>query len=97
MEEAMKVTKTRAVDMALRTLDDDDRRKVFAWFTHLGNWENDEHVRGMTKPTVERGTYALNTTDDLRIFFKLNEAEKEIVVVDLSKPSRFAAAGVDVE
>jgi hypothetical protein len=94
----MKVTKTRSVDMALRTLDDDDdRRKVLSWFDRLGNWENDEHLRKMTKPTVERGTYALNTTDDMRIFFQLNEAEREIVIVDLARPSRFAAAGVPLE
>lgn len=93
----MKVIKTRAVDMALRTLDADDRRKMLAWFDHLGNWENDAHVREMAKPTIDRDTFALNTSDDMRIFFKLNETESEIVIVDLARPSRFAAAGVTME
>jgi mRNA-degrading endonuclease RelE of RelBE toxin-antitoxin system len=93
----MKVIKTRAVNAALRTLDDADRRKVLSWFDQLGNWENDEHVRKMAKPTVERHTYALNTSDDMRIFFTLNESEREIVIVDLARPSRFAAAGVTLE
>lgn len=93
----MKVIKTRAVDMDLRTLDEDDRRKLFSWFDHLGNWENDPQVREMAKPTVDRDTYALNTSDDMRIFFKLNEADSQIEIVALARPSRFAAAGVTLE
>ena len=93
----MKVIKTRAVDAALRTLEEEDRRKVSAWFDRLGNWEQDEHVRALVKSTVDRGTYALNTPDDIRIFFSLNEAEREIVIVDLVRPSRFAAAGAPLE
>lgn len=93
----MKVIKTRTVELALRTLDENDRRQVFSWFDHLKNWENDEHVRKMVKPTVERDIYALNTSDDMRIFFRLNEAEGEIVIVDLARPSRFAASGVTME
>lgn len=93
----MKIIKTRAVDAALRTLDEDDRRKLYAWFDQLGNWENDPHVREMVKPTIDRGTFALNTSDDMRIFFSLNEAEGEIVIEALARPSRFAAAGVPLE
>jgi hypothetical protein len=96
-ENAMKVVKTRSVDTALRTLDEDDRRVVRSWFDQLRNWENDEHLRKMTKPTVVRDTYSLNTPDDMRIYFKLNEAESEIEIVDLAKPSRFAAAGLTME
>lgn len=93
----MNVSTTTDAAAALRTLDADDRLKVLSWFDHLGNWENDEHVRRMAKATVERGTYALNTSDDLRIFFTLDEAKKEIVVVDLAKPSRFRFAGATSE
>lgn len=93
----MNVIKKRAIDTALRTLDDGDRQKMLAWFDHLGNWENDEQIRKMVKPTIERDTFALNTHDDMRIFFKLNEADKEIEIVGLARPSRFAAAGVTME
>ena len=93
----MKVIKTPAVDAALRTLDADERRKVISWFDHLGNWENDEHLRKMAKATIYQDTYALNTSDDIRIFFALNEATSEIVVVDLSRPSRFPVAGAASE
>ncbi len=93
----MKVIKTRAVDAALRTLDEDDRRKLFSWFDHLGNWENYPHVREMAKPTIDRDTYALNTSDYMRIFFRLNDAEREIVIVDLARPSLFPVAGATSE
>ena len=93
----MEIRKTPAVSAALRTLAEDERRKVFAWFDQLGNWENDEHVRKMAKPTAAPGIYVLNTSDDIRIFFDLNEANREIVVVDLAKPSRFPVAGTASE
>lgn len=93
----MKVIKTRAVDTALRTLSDDERRAVLSWFDHLGNWENDEHVRKMAKTMIYKDTYVLNTSDDLRIFFTLNEADGQIVVIDLARPSRFEFAGAASE
>jgi hypothetical protein len=65
----MKVIKQRSVDAAIRTLSDEDRRKVFAWLDHLENWENDEHVRKMSKKTIYHDVYVLNTSDDIRIFF----------------------------
>ena len=89
----MKVIKTAAVDAALRTLAHDERRKVLSWFDHLGNWENDEHVRKMAKPMAYQNTFVLNTSDDIRIFFTLDAEKKEIVVLDLAKPSRFEVAG----
>lgn len=93
----MKVINTAAVDAALRTFTDEERRKVWAWFDHLKNWENDEHVRKMSRAMDYRDTYALNTSDDIRIFFTLNEAKGEVVVVDLARPSRFEAAGLTLE
>lgn len=93
----MKVIKAAAVNVALRTLADDERQRVFSWFDHLGNWETDEHIREMAKPTNFPDTYVLNTSDDMRIFFTLNAAKGEIVVMDLARPSRFQAAGVETE
>lgn len=88
----MKITKLRSVDAAIRTLDFEDRQKVLAWFTHLENWENDEHTRNISNRTVEKDVYALNTSDDLRIFFKLDVQNQEITIVDIAKPSRFKFA-----
>ncbi len=93
----MKVIMSEAVNAALRTLAEDERRKVFSWFDHLGNWENDAHVREMAEAMSYHNTYVLNTSDDIRIFFGLDEAKKEIVIVDLAKPSRFEIAGAASE
>jgi mRNA-degrading endonuclease RelE of RelBE toxin-antitoxin system len=93
----MKVNKERSVDAAIRTLDESDRRKVFAWFQNLENWENDEQIRQMSKLTVYKDVYALNTPDDIRIFFKLDLPKHEISIIDISKPSRFANVPVASE
>ena len=93
----MKVIKGAAVAAAIRTLGDDERRKVFSWFDHLENWENDEHVRKMSKAMIYQNTYVLNTSDDIRIFFTLDAAKDEIVIVDIAKPSRFETAGAASE
>jgi hypothetical protein len=85
----MKVSKQRSVDAAIRTLDENDRRKVAAWLQHLANWENDEHVRRMSKLTGHDDVRVLNTSDDIRIFFKLDLPKREISVIDIAKPSRF--------
>ena len=86
----MKVITHRSVDAAIRTLDESERRKVFVWLQHLENWENDAHVRQMSKLTRHEGVLVLNTSDDIRIFFKLDPAKKEISVIDIARPSRFA-------
>lgn len=93
----MKVVKTSAVNTALRTLAEDERRVVSSWFDHLGNWDNDEHIRKMSNATAYKDTYALTTSDDFKIFFTLDEAKKEIVILDLARPSRFQIAGMASE
>lgn len=85
----MKVSKQRSVDAAIRTLSEEERRKVFAWLDHLENWENDEQVRKMSKQTICKDVYVLNTSDDIQIFFKIDINGKEITVIDIAKPSRF--------
>jgi mRNA-degrading endonuclease RelE of RelBE toxin-antitoxin system len=85
----MKVSKQRSVDAAIRTLDEVERRKVSSWFNHLENWENDEHVRTMSRSTAYKDVYVLNTSDDIRIFFKLDLSKQEISIIDIAKPSRF--------
>ena len=85
----MNVNKLQSVDAAIRTLSQEERQKVHAWLRHLENWENDEQVRRMSKPTTDSHVYVLNTSDDIRIFFNLDLQNKEISVVDIAKPSRF--------
>ncbi len=85
----MKVSKQRSVDAAIRTLSEEERRKVSAWLLHLENWENDEQVRKMSKRTIYQDVYVLNTADDIRIFFKLDIQNNEISIIDIAKPSRF--------
>jgi mRNA-degrading endonuclease RelE of RelBE toxin-antitoxin system len=93
----MKVSNQRSADAAIRTLSDEERRKVHAWLGHLENWENDEHVRKMSKRTIYRDVYVLNTSDDIRIFFKLNLEKNEISIIDIAKPSRFENVPVPSE
>ncbi len=93
----MKVIKPRSVELALKPLDDDERRQVLSWFDRLGNWEIDENIRKMAKAMKYRDTYDLDTPDDLRIFFTLDEANQEIHILDLAKPSRFRNAMATTE
>jgi hypothetical protein len=71
-------------DIALRTLNQDDRQSVLAWVDHLRNWEGDDYVRSHSHrlPSSEN-TYVLQTSTDLRIFFT-KEADK-ITVFDITK------------
>ena len=85
----MNVSKLRSVEAAIRTLDVSERRKVFAWLQNLENWENDEHVRKMSQLTPYQDVYVLNTSDDIRIFFRLDLPNQEISIIDIAKPSRF--------
>jgi mRNA-degrading endonuclease RelE of RelBE toxin-antitoxin system len=93
----MKVSNQRSADAAIRTLSEEERRKVHAWLGVLENWEHDEHVRKMSKRTIDRDVYVLNTSDDIRIFFKLNPQENEISIIDIAKPSRFENVRVPSE
>jgi hypothetical protein len=42
---AVNVSLTPPVEIALRTLGEEDRRRVSAWFDHLKNWRTDAFVR----------------------------------------------------
>jgi mRNA-degrading endonuclease RelE of RelBE toxin-antitoxin system len=89
----MKLVKPHSVEAAIRTLDEEDRERVSTWLTHLANWEDDPQTRRMAKPSVYGDVFVLDTPDDIRIFFKLNDQTKEITVLDIAKPSRFVTAG----
>ena len=88
----MKVRKHRSVDAAIRTLDEDERGKVDDWLRHLEHWETDERVRHLSTLIMAPDVYALDTTDDLKIFFKLDLPNELISIWDIAKPSRFKQA-----
>ena len=79
----MNIISTQAVDIALSTLREEDRRRMTAWFEHLKNWETDEFVRKRShKLNDEEDVYVLKTNTDLRIFFKLEK--RDIVLLDIA-------------
>ncbi len=88
----MNVKRNRTVDFAIRTLSPTERQKVFAWFDHLANWENDPHTREASRASTYEDVLVLTTSDDFRISFSLDQEKGEITVLDISRPSRFEAA-----
>ncbi len=76
--------------IALRTLGDEDRRRVTSWFDRLWNWENDEFVRSRAQRLAsDENVYALRTGGDFRIFFSL--AENRIVILDIARREALAS------
>lgn len=65
----MNVVTTEPVDIAVRILDADKRRRVQSWFETLENWENDPHTRSKSKLIEEPDVYALSTSDGTWVFF----------------------------
>lgn len=87
-----KIITTPAVDIALRTLDDDEVRRVHAWFDHLRNWDDDAYVRGHSHSLEDvPGVFVLKTSTDFRIFFQING--EAITIVDVAKKSAISASG----
>ena len=76
----MNVIHSQPVEIALRTLGEDDRQSVTAWFDHLANWENDEFVR-RSSHELNSGekVYVLKANSDLRIFFRLDSEKIEVL------------------
>jgi len=89
---AMNVIQTPPVEIALRTLGDDDRQRVSAWFGHLANWENDQFVRQHSqKLNSAENVYVLRTSGDLRIFFRLEK--NGIVILDIARKATIMSSG----
>ena len=88
----MTVSKLRSVDAAIRTLSGADRRRVLDLIQALQNWDDDDHLKQVSKPTIYNDLYALDTLYDIRIFFTLDEASRTISILDIAKPSRFKNA-----
>ena len=76
----MNVILTQPVEIALRTLGEEDRLRVTAWFEHLKHWEKDDYVRRRSqKLNPDEEVYVLKTNTDLRIFFRLEQDRIEIL------------------
>ncbi len=85
----MNVITTQPVDIALRTLGEDNRRNVLAWLDHLKNWENDDCVRDHShKLNSAENVYVLKTSSDYLIFFRLEQPD--IVVLDIATKDTIA-------
>lgn len=86
----MNVIQTLPVEIALRTLGQEDRQEVLAWIGHLANWENDTWLRKHARlVNSSDDVYLLKTRRDFCIFFRL-EADR-IVLLDLTTKATLAA------
>jgi mRNA-degrading endonuclease RelE of RelBE toxin-antitoxin system len=92
-EAAMKkVVTTPSVEVALRTLDNDNRRRVHAWFDQLRNWDGDEFVRSHSHrldsiPDV----YVLKTSTDFRVFFTIHG--NTVTIIDIANKQAILGSG----
>ncbi len=88
----MNVILTEPVEISLRTLGEEGRRIVGAWFDHLKNWETDEYVRSHSHQLDSNdNVYVLKTSTDIRIFFRLKKPD--IVVLDIARKATIMGVG----
>jgi hypothetical protein len=92
----MNVILTQPVEIALRTLDEDDRRRVVAWLDCLKNWETDDYVRKRSHQlNPDEDVYVLKTSTDIRIFFRLEP--DAIAVLDIARKETILRSGAGAE
>jgi hypothetical protein len=92
----MKVIQTPPVEIALRTLGNEDRQKVLAWIDHLKNWEADAFTRGRAKRlNSSDNVYVLKTSGGFRIFFRLEP--QRIVLLDIATEATLSSFGHNSE
>jgi mRNA-degrading endonuclease RelE of RelBE toxin-antitoxin system len=83
---------TPPVEIALRSLDSENRRRIHAWFDHLKNWDGDQFVRSRShKLEGLPDVYVLRTSTDLRIFFRIDG--DTITILDVAKRSTIMTSG----
>lgn len=89
----MEIVQTPPVEIALRTLSREDRRRVKAWFQHLANWESDPFVRERSeKLPSSDDVYVLKTSvEGLRIFFQLEKGQ--IKILDIATKAAIVSSG----
>lgn len=88
----MDVTLSQPATIAMRTLPEDDRRRVASWIDHLKNWHNDPFVRSHSRRLDgDDGVYMLLTSTDFRVFFELQD--REITVLDIARQDMLQSFG----
>ena len=81
----MNVTITQPVQISLHSMNDEDQRRMTAWFDYLKNWETDDFLReNSRKLPMEGNVYLLDTLSDLLIFFSVEG--KEISILEVGRP-----------
>ena len=87
-----KVVTTPPVEVALRMLDANGRRKVHSWFTHLANWDGDAFIRSHSHSLDSvPGVYVLKTSTDLRVFFRIDG--ETVTILDVGSKQSILASG----
>jgi hypothetical protein len=88
----MNVILTQPVEIALRTLGDDDQRRVRVWIDYLRNWEKDTFVREHSqKLNAADSVYVFKTSSDIRIFFRVEK--DRIVILDIATKATILSSG----
>lgn len=88
----MQVVITAPVQIALRTLGEQDQERVRVWIDHLKHWELDSQVRTRShKLSKSENTYVLHTNTDIRLFFTLEN--DTITVLDVAKRPGILTSG----
>lgn|GEM_PF-2045654 len=86
------IATTPPVDIALRTMNAEEVRRVRAWFDHLQNWDGDEYVRRRSHSLEEvPDVYVLKTSSDIRIFFRFDG--DTVTILDVAKKAAIYTSG----
>jgi mRNA-degrading endonuclease RelE of RelBE toxin-antitoxin system len=89
-----KIVITPAVEVALRTLDEENRRHVRSWFDRLANQDEDDFVRSHSHSLSSiPGVQVLKTSTDLRIFFRMEG--NTITILDVAMKQSIIASGAN--
>jgi len=87
-----KIVTTPPVDIALRTMNAEEVRRVRAWFDHLQNWDSDDYVRRRSHSLEEvPDVYVLKTSSDIRIFFRIDG--DTVTILDVAKKAAIYTSG----
>ena len=89
----MMVILTQPVEIALRSLDEQDRQKVTTAIDQLSSWEKHPASRKQAKPvSAAENVYVLKTRGgDFRVFFR--PEHDRIVVLDIATKDTIMAFG----
>lgn len=93
----MKLILTERVQRVVRTLPDEDRRRVQTWFNYLENWETDDFVRSRSVRLDVHGNemYMFRTSTDIRIFFTVDDSQGTITIRDLAERETILSSGAE--